>query len=49
MEPFKHSMSRDFRIDAQAVGNILDEDEGSTEGEEEDECNPPEAKRQKSN
>ena len=49
MEPFKHSTSRDFRIDAQTVGNILDEDEPSSEGEEEEEeGNPPAAKRLKS-
>lgn len=47
MEPFKHSMSRDFRIDAQVVGSCLEEEElSSEEGEEEEgDCNPPSAKK----
>ncbi len=50
MEPFKYSMSRDFRIDSQAVGNILEEDEvSSDEDEEEEECGPSSAKRPKKN
>ena len=50
MEPFKYSMSRDFRIDSQAVGNILEEDEvSSDEDEEEEGCGPPSAKRPKKN
>ncbi|XP_064381889.1 Fanconi anemia group I protein-like isoform X2 [Halichondria panicea] len=50
MEPFKYSMSRDFRIDSQAVGSILEEDEvSSDEDEEEEECGPSSAKRPKKN
>ncbi len=49
MEPFKHSMSRDFRIDPQAVDNVLDDEEEVNSDEGDDECNPPSAKRLKKN
>ncbi len=51
MEPFKHSMSRDFRIDSQAVGDLLEEEEVSSDGgdEEDEECDSPSAKRLKKN
>lgn len=51
MEPFKRSTARDFRINAQTVENILDEDNISSEGSEEEGGEegeePPKAKRLK--